>query len=69
MFKNRKAFFINIDIYRDKSVQIRQLFAHFRPVNIWSRDQAPPNSFCIMHPQAPKLCPNFNFERHVVFEL
>ena len=43
MFKNRKSFFINIDNYRDISIKIRQLFDHFRPVKLRSRDRAPPN--------------------------
>ena len=32
VLKNRKPLFINIGNYRDISDQIRQLFAHFRPV-------------------------------------
>ena len=44
VLKNRLPFFINIGNYRDILVQIRQLFAHFRPVKFWSRDWAPLNS-------------------------
>ena len=43
-FKNYKPFFIKIDTYRDISVQIRPLFANFRPVKFRSRNQTPPNS-------------------------
>ena len=46
MLKNHKPFFINIGNYRDMSVQLHQLFAHFRPVKFWSRDRTPLNSVC-----------------------
>ena len=52
MLKNYKPFFINISYYRDISVQIRQLFAHFRPVKFWSRNRAPPSLVCIKQLQA-----------------
>ena len=32
VLKNHEPFFMNIGIYRDISIQIRQLFVHFRPV-------------------------------------
>ena len=44
VLKNYKPFFINISTYRDILVQIRPLFADFRPVKIRSRDRAPPRS-------------------------
>ena len=43
VFKNHKPISINIGNYRDISVQIRPLFAHFRPVKFWSLDRPPPN--------------------------
>ena len=49
VLKNHKPFFINIGNYRDISLQIRQLFAHLRPVKYWSRDRAPPNTVCMRH--------------------
>ena len=67
--KNHKPFFINIGIYRDLSVQIRQLFDHFRPVKYWSRDRALQNSVCKKHSEAPTLCLNFSFAGQLVFEL
>ena len=47
VLKNYKPFFINMGYYRDISVQIRQLFAHFLRAKFWSRDSEPPNSVCI----------------------
>ena len=66
VLKNHKPFFIKIGIYRDISVQVRQLFAHFRPVKFWLRDLVPLSSVCT---KTAKLCSNFNFSRQVVFEL
>ena len=39
VLKNHKPFSIKIDNHRDISVQIRQLFAHFRPATFWSRNR------------------------------
>ena len=47
MLKNFKPFFINIGNYDDISVQIRQLFVHFRSVKFWSCNRAPQNLVCI----------------------
>ena len=41
VLKNQKTLFISIGNYLDISVQTRQLFAHFRPVKFWLRDQEP----------------------------
>ena len=45
VLKNYKPFFINIGNYRNILIQIRQIFAHFRPVKFWSRDGAPQTRF------------------------
>ena len=45
VLKNHKSFFMIIGNHRDISVQIRQLFDHFRSVTFWSRDRAPPTWF------------------------
>ena len=44
VFKNYNPFFNNIDTYRDILVQIRPLFADFRPVKFRSCDRSPSNS-------------------------
>ena len=46
---NHKPFFIIIGNYRDISVQIRQLFAHFRPIRFWTRDRAPAKAIRTKH--------------------
>ena len=49
ILKNHKPFFINIGNYRDISVQIRQVSAHFRPVKFWSRDGRSQTRFALKH--------------------
>ena len=41
VLKIHKPFFINIDNYRNISVQIRQLFAHFWPVTFFHETRLP----------------------------
>ena len=43
VFKDYKPVFINGGAYRDISIQIRPLFADFRPVKFRSCDRTPPN--------------------------